>query len=320
VATLGVAAPFGLGWAVGAWLLPEQGAYAHAFLGATLTATSVGITARVLKDLGRSQSNEARVILGAAVIDDVLGLVILAVVTGAITARDRGGSLAPGDVVLTLAKAVGFLAGALVLGVLSARRLFRLASQLRAHGVLLATGLVLCFGLSWVSGLMGLAPIVGAFAAGLILEDVHYTDFVERGEHGLEELIHPISSFLVPVFFVVMGMRTDLRSFTEPGVLGLAAALTLAAILGKQACSLGVLGKGVGRLSVGLGMIPRGEVGLIFANIGLTLSIGGEPVISHATFSAVVVMVIVTTLVTPPALKWSLARSPAHGNVRTNEP
>jgi Kef-type K+ transport system membrane component KefB len=320
VATLGVAAPFGLGWAVGVWLLPEQGAYAHAFLGATLTATSVGITARVLKDLGRSQSSEARVILGAAVIDDVLGLVILAVVTGAITAADRGGSLATGDVLLTLAKAVGFLVGALALGVFSARRLFRLASQLRAHGVLLAMGLVLCFGLSWVSGLMGLAPIVGAFAAGLILEDVHYADFVERGEHGLEELIHPISSFLAPIFFVVMGMRTDLRSFTEPGVLGLAAALTLAAILGKQACSLGVLGKGVSRLSVGLGMIPRGEVGLIFANIGLTLSIGGAPVISHATFSAVVVMVILTTLVTPPALKWSLGRNPTHGTVRTNAP
>ncbi|MBN1612704.1 MAG: cation:proton antiporter [Polyangiaceae bacterium] len=320
VATLGVAAPFALGWAVGAWLLPEQGAYAHAFLGATLTATSVGITARVLKDLGRSQSSEARVILGAAVIDDVLGLVILAVVTGAITAADRGGSLAASDVVLTLAKAVGFLVGALALGVFSARRLFRLASQLRAHGVLLATGLMVCFFLSWLSGLIGLAPIVGAFAAGLILEDVHYTDFVERGEHGLEELIHPISSFLVPIFFVVMGMRTDLRSFTQPGVLGLAAALTLVAIVGKQACSFGVLGKGLDRLSIGLGMIPRGEVGLIFANIGLTLSIGGERVISHATFSAVVVMVIVTTMVTPPALKWSLGRRPAAGTVRANDP
>ena len=185
----------------------------------------------------------------------------------------------------------------------------------------------------WLSGRIGLAPIVGAFAAGLILEDVHYTGFIERGEHGLEALIHPISSFLVPVFFVVMGMRTDLRSFTQSGVLGLAAALTLVAILGKQACSLGVLGKGVDRLSVGLGMIPRGEVGLIFVNIGLTLSVRGEPVISHATFSAVVVMVIVTTMVTPPVLKWSLGRRPLpaapgnkhndpmpHGAVRTNEP
>jgi len=310
VATLGVAAPFALGWGVGAWLLPDQGPYVHAFLGATLTATSVGITARVLKDLGRSQSSEARVILGAAVIDDVLGLVILAVVTGIIAAADKGGSLAASDVLLTLAKAVGFLVGALVLGVLLSRRLFSLASKLRARGVLLATGLAFCFLISWLSGLIGLAPIVGAFAAGLILEDVHYRDFVDRGEHGLEDLIHPISGFLVPIFFVVMGMRTDLRSFVQPGVIGLAAALTLAAIVGKQACAFGVLGKGVDRLSVGLGMIPRGEVGLIFANIGLALSVAGHRIISESTFSAVVVMVIVTTMITPPALKWSMGRRP----------
>jgi Kef-type K+ transport system membrane component KefB len=175
--------------------------------------------------------------------------------------------------------------------------------------VLLAIGLAFCFLLSWLANLIGLAPIVGAFAAGLVLEQTHYRDFVERGEHELEELIHPISSFLVPVFFILMGMRTDLRTFAQPGVLGLAAALTVAAIIGKQACSLGVIGPGIDRLSVGLGMIPRGEVGLIFANIGLALSIGEEPVIDQATYSAVVVMVIVTTMVTPPALKWSLGRS-----------
>jgi Kef-type K+ transport system membrane component KefB len=174
--------------------------------------------------------------------------------------------------------------------------------------VLIAIGLAFCFFLSWLASLIGLAPIVGAFAAGLILEDVHYRDFVVRGEHGLEELIHPISSFLVPIFFVLMGMRTDVSSFSQQGVLVLAAALTLAAILGKQACALGVIGKGVDRLTVGLGMMPRGEVGLIFANIGLTLSVGGEPIVSEATFAAVVVMVIVTTMVTPPALKWSLGR------------
>lgn len=310
VAMIGVAAPFALGWGVGAWLLPEQGPYVHAFLGAALTATSVGITARVLKDLGRSQSNEARVILGAAVLDDVLGLVILAVVTGVITAADRGGSLSGSDVLLTLVKAIGFLVASLGLGVLFSRRLFSLTARLRARGVLLAMGLAFCFFLSWVSGAIGLAPIVGAFAAGLILEDVHYRDFVDRGEHGLEDLIHPISHFLVPIFFVVMGMRTDLKSFLQPGVLGLAAALTVAAIIGKQACGFGVLGKGVDRLTVGLGMIPRGEVGLIFANIGLALSVGGNPIINEATFSAVIVMVIVTTMVTPPALKWSLGRLP----------
>lgn len=314
VATLGVAAPFALGWGVGAWMLPEQGPYVHAFLGATLTATSVGITARVLKDLGSSKSNEARVVLGAAVIDDVLGLVILAVVTGIITAANSGESLAAGEIAFILAKAIGFLVGALVLGVLFSKRFFSLASKLRARGVLLATGLVFCFLLSWLAGVIGLAPIVGAFAAGLILEDVHYRDFVERGEHGLEDLIHPISSFLVPIFFVVMGMRANLGSFLQPGIIGLAVALTVVAILGKQACSLGVLGKGVDRLTVGIGMIPRGEVGLIFANIGATLTIGGHRVISESTFSAVVVMVIMTTMATPPALKWSLGRlRPARG-------
>jgi Kef-type K+ transport system membrane component KefB len=124
-----------------------------------------------------------------------------------------------------------------------------------------------------------------------------------------------VSAFLVPILFVLMGMRTDLRSFAQPGVAGLAAALTVAAIVGKQACSLGVLGRGVDRLTVGLGMIPRGEVGLIFANIGLALTLGGAPLIDKSTFSAVVVTVIVTTTVTPPALKWSLGRlSKRNGN------
>jgi Kef-type K+ transport system membrane component KefB len=308
VATLGVIAPFTLGWGVGAWLLPQSGAYVHAFLGATLTATSVGITARVLKDLGCSERNESRIILGAAVIDDVFGLVILAVVVGVITAADRGDTIAPSDVALTLGKAAGFLLGSLVLGVLLSQKLFSLASKLRARGVLLAIGLAFCFLLSWLASLIGLAPIVGAFAAGLILEEVHYRDFIDRGEHDLEELINPISSFLVPIFFVLMGMRTDLRFFAQPGVLGLAGALTIAAIIGKQACSLGVVTKGIDRLTVGLGMIPRGEVGIIFANIGLGLSVGGVRIVSEATFSAVVVMVIVTTMVTPPALKWSLGR------------
>lgn len=309
VAVLGVAAPFGLGWLVGAWLLPDHSPYVHAFIGATLTATSVGITARVLKDLERAKTKEARVILGAAVIDDVLGLVILAVVSGVIGAADRGGSISSIDVLLIVAKAGLFLVGSLVIGVLTSRKLFGLASRLRARGVLLATGLAFCFFLSWVASEIGLAPIVGAFAAGLILEDVHYRDFVDRGEHGLEDLIRPISSFLVPIFFVLMGMRTDLRSFAEPGVLVLALVLTVAAVLGKQACALGVLGKGIDRLSIAIGMVPRGEVGLIFANMGLSLTVAGEHIVDRPTFSALVVMVIVTTMITPPLLKWSLGRA-----------
>jgi Kef-type K+ transport system membrane component KefB len=175
--------------------------------------------------------------------------------------------------------------------------------------VLLATSLVFCFGLAYLSSIIGLAPIVGAYAAGLILEDVHFQVFVSRGEQQLEHLVHPISTFLVPVFFVIMGMRVDLEAFARLDVLGLAMLLTVAAILGKQACSLGALGRKLDTLSIGIGMVPRGEVGLIFANIGLGLTVAGERVIDEGIFSAVVIMVIVTTMATPPALKWSLARA-----------
>jgi Kef-type K+ transport system membrane component KefB len=308
VATLGVAAPFALGWLVSSWLVPDGSVYVHAFLGATLCATSVGITARVLKDLGRGQSDESRVILGAAVIDDVLGLVILSAVTGVILAADAGRAFTPAIVAWPLVKAIVFLAGALTLGVLLTPRFFSAVARLRGSGTQLAAGLVLCFLLAWVASAIELAPIVGAFAAGLILEKAHYSDFEARGEKELPELVHPIGSFLVPVFFVVMGMRTDLGTFLEPGVLKLAGFLTIAAIVGKQACSLGVFARGVDRLSVGIGMIPRGEVGLIFASIGASLTLGGERIIDAATFSAVVVMVVVTTFITPPALKWSLGR------------
>jgi len=308
VAVLGVVVPFGLGWAVGAWLLPGEGPHAHAFLGAALCATSVGITARVLKDLKRERTREARIILGASVVDDVLALVLLALVAGMIVAADRGESFNPEAAIVIVVKALGFLVGSLAIGVAIAPALFRLGSHLRSGGVLLPLGLAFCFLLSWVANLIGLAPIVGAFAAGLILESAHYKGFVKKGEHPLEELTRPLTEFLVPVFFVLMGARTDLRSFGQPGVLGLALCLTAAAIVGKQACALGVLGRDVNRFAVGIGMIPRGEVGLIFANIGLGLSIGGKPVIGPATYSAIVVMVIATTMMTPPALKWATER------------
>ena len=308
VAVLGVAAPFALGWMVGAALLPDRSVYAHVFLGATLTATSVGITARVLQDLGRSQSAESRVILGAAVIDDVLGLIILAVVGGIIASVDQGGTLARFDVALIVVKAVAFLSGALALGVYLSPRAFGLASRLNGRGVLLATALVFCFTLAYLASLIGLAPIVGAYAAGLILEDVHFRGFAERGERGLEHLVRPLSTFLVPVFFVIMGMRVELAAFGQVEVLGLATLLTLAAIVGKQACSLGAFGRRLDSRSIGIGMIPRGEVGLIFANVGLGLTVAGERIVDQNIYSAVVMMVVVTTLVTPPALKWSLAR------------
>src|SRR5262249_6463962 len=159
--------------------------------------------------------------------------------------------------------------------------------RLPGEGMLLSFALAFCFAVAFVAGRVGLAPIVGAFAAGLVLDDVHYEALRERDarKRALHELLEPLSGFLVPVFFVLMGMRVDLSVFGEPGVLGFAAALTAAAILGKQVCALGALGRGTDRLAVGLGMIPRGEVGLIFASVGRTLSIGGERVVDDRVYS-----------------------------------
>jgi Kef-type K+ transport system membrane component KefB len=308
VAVLGVITPFALGWGASVLMMPARSAYVHVFVGATLTATSVGITARVLKDLNRLQSRTARVILGAAVIDDVLGLVILAVVSGAISAASAGTAVSLGAILVTIAKAAVFLVGSLSLGVVLSSPLFRLASRLRTGGAQLITALVICFVLASTASLIGLAPIVGAYAAGLILEPMHFAPFIERGEQHLAELVRPISTFLVPVFFVLMGMNVDLRSMADARVIGLAALLTVAAIVGKQACSLGAIGGGLDRLSVGIGMIPRGEVGLIFANLGLHLTLRGERIIDEGIFSALVMMIIGTTVITPPALKWSLRR------------
>jgi Kef-type K+ transport system membrane component KefB len=308
VAVLGVIAPFFLGWGVSAWLLPGEETLTHVFLAATLCATSVGITARVLADLGKLAARESKIVLGAAVIDDVLGLVILSVVSGVIGAANHGGSLAAGDALLLVVKAIVFLVGAILIGGWLSRRVFRLAGFLRVQGTLLALALAVCFLLSWLADGIGLATIVGAFAAGLILDGVQFQDLGERTKHTIEELIHPIAGFLVPVFFVLMGLRVDLASFAMPGVLGFAAMLSLAAVLGKMICAAGVLERGLDRASVAVGMVPRGEVGLIFAGIGAQLRLHGQPVITPPVFAAVVVMVVVTTLVTPPALKLSLAR------------
>ncbi len=309
VAVLGVVTPFALGWAVSAWLLPDAERLVHVFIGATLTATSVGITARVLQDLQRSDTPEARIILGAAVLDDVLGLMILAVVAGLVASAEAGTTLTAGELAAPLLKAVVFLVSALVLGRRVSRRLFKVASLLQVRGVLLAVALAFCFALSWAADAIGLAPIVGAFAAGLVLEDTHYASLASKEQHALESLIHPIAAFLVPVFFVLMGLRTKLAAFTAPGVLGLAAALVVVAVAGKVVGGLGARGPGLDRLSVGLGMVPRGEVGLIFASLGAGLVLHGQKVIDGSAYAAVVLVVVVTTMVTPPALKWSLARA-----------
>ncbi|MDH3743736.1 MAG: cation:proton antiporter [Acidobacteriota bacterium] len=308
VAVLGVVAPFFLGWGVAAWRLPNEEVLVHVFLGATLCATSVGITARVLTDLGKVSTREAKIVLGAAVIDDVLGLVILAVCAGIISAANTGGVLETADVAIIVIKASVFLVGAILVGGWLSPRLFRIASRLRIRGMLLTLALVFCFFLAYLANVIELAPIVGAFAAGLVLDEVHYRDFLDRGDHSLEDLIHPINTFLVPIFFVLMGIRVDLSTFGQVQVLGFAALLSIAAIIGKMICAGGVLEKGLDRISVAVGMVPRGEVGLIFAGIGASLVLHGKPVISNSIFSAVVIMVIVTTLITPPVLKITLAR------------
>ncbi|WP_010585902.1 cation:proton antiporter [Schlesneria paludicola] len=307
VAILGVVAPFSLGWFVGQWMLPNHSWHVHLFLGATLSATSVGITARVFKDLGKSDTDVAKIVLGAAVIDDVLGLVLLAVVQAVII----HGTADLVDVAWIVGKALVFLIGSVVLGDWLSPYLFRVAAKLNVHGMLMVSGLLFCFGLSWAASLMGLAPIVGAFAAGMILDEKHYAALRTQDQRSLEDWVLPVTTLLVPIFFVMMGFQVDLRSFRDPQVLILAAGITVAAIIGKQFCSLGAIGRGIDRLSIGFGMIPRGEVGLIFAAIGQGLVSNGKPVIEASVYSAVVVMVMVTTFVTPPLLNWSLQRKSA---------
>jgi Na+:H+ antiporter len=305
VAVLGVIAPFFLGWGVGAYFIPQADSLVHVYLGATLTATSVGITARVLIDLKRVTTDEAKIVLGAAVIDDVLGLMVLATVSGVIAAAEAGGGVELGAIAQVLGLSLGFLLVAVTLGRMVVPFYFRFVSMLRSEGILLATSLVMCFGFASLAGMAGLAPIVGAFTAGLILEPVHYQELSARHDDvSIEELISPLVNFLVPIFFVTMGSRVNLLDFTRGDILAFALVLTFVAIIGKQVCGLGVLKPGVDRIAVGLGMIPRGEVGLIFASIGASLMLHGQPIIDSATYGAVVIMVVLTTLVTPPLIKW----------------
>ncbi|MDO8684623.1 MAG: cation:proton antiporter [Armatimonadota bacterium] len=308
VAAVGVVAPFVLGFGVARTLLPQHSVYSHVFIGAVLCATSVGITARVLKDLGKLHLVESRIILGAAVIDDVMGLVVIAIVQGIIKAADGAGSLTGLGMAIIVAKAIGFLVGSVVIGQLLAPRVFRFASKLKAHDLLLGVSLAICFLFAYIADRIGLAAIVGAFAAGLILDEVHYEDFTARGERGLEDLLRPITSFLVPVFFILMGMRVRLEVFGDLPTLAFAGALTAAAIIGKQVCAFGALGKGLDRTLIGFGMIPRGEVGLIVAAIGAGMVLHGERIVDSMTFSAVVIMVMLTTFVTPPLLRWRMGR------------
>ncbi len=299
VAIIGVVCPFLLGVGVNAWLVPDAPLQKDIFIGAILTATSVGITARVLRDLKQAQRTEAKIILGAAVIDDVIGLVILAVVSGLVVS----GSVSLLGVAGITLKAVIFLTAAIGIGIWATPKLVRWLAQLGLENVKLIFGLVLALLLSWLASAIGLAAIVGAFAAGLVLEESLLNQLKGR---TLGELLAPVEAIVVPVFFILMGAQVKLETFGDRQVIFIAALLTAAAIAGKLVAGLGVSPK-LDRLSIGVGMMPRGEVGLIFASIGKGLG-----VVSDALFSAIVIMVMVTTLITPPLLKITLARSARH--------
>jgi Kef-type K+ transport system membrane component KefB len=288
VAVIGVAVPFAVGYGV-MYALGSQ-ALVAVFVGATLTATSVGITARVLADLGRLQDAAAKVVLGAAVVDDILGLIILAVVTG--IAQTGGVSL--GSVAVLSAKAVVFLLVAILVGIRLAPTLIRWIGRLKARGTLIVYSVVFAVGLAAVADLIGLATIIGAFAAGLVLATT------ERREH-IEERIKPVADLLMPVFFVTVGMKVQpgmLNPFAENAQFGIALVLTVVAVASKLVSGLAVYQPGVRRWPVGVGMVPRGEVGLIFAGVGLAAG-----VIAEDLYSALVVVVMLTTFVAPPWLK-----------------
>ena len=288
VALVGVAVPFAVGYGVMSWL--GHPALLAVFVGATFTATSVGITARVLADLGRLGDAAARVVLGAAVVDDILGLIILAVVTGVA----QTGSVSFGAVGLLAAKAVAFLVAAVLVGVRLAPTLVRWVGRLRARGTLIVYSVVFAVALAAVADLIGLATIIGAFAAGLILATT------ERREH-IEERIKPVADLLVPVFFVTVGMKVQpaaLNPFAEGAQFGVAMLLTGVAVASKLAAGLAVYQRSVRRWPVAVGMVPRGEVGLIFAGAGLSAG-----VIAEDLYSALIVVVMLTTFAAPPWLK-----------------
>jgi Kef-type K+ transport system membrane component KefB len=299
VAIVGVVVPSALGFLCGVWFLPGESMEVHLFVGAILCATSVGITARVLKDLKKIHTGEARVILGAAVIDDVLGLIVLAVVAGIV---EHGRLDALGAVKIT-ALAVGFLIGVVWVGARVVARVIPPASGVFGpHAKLLLPLCVACI-VAWMANLIGLAAIVGAFAAGLILhEGLFPNEPTGQVTKTMEDFIQPLEAIFAPIFFVLMGMQVNLEVFLDPGTVALAAAFTVVAVLGKLACGL-VCGRKVDGLTVGFGMVPRGEVGLIFAGVGKAMK-----VVSAEVFSAMVVMVMITTFVTPILLKWSMAR------------
>lgn len=317
VAALGIVGSFAAGFGV-SWLLGALGFWSshvlfHVFIGATFTATSVGITARVLSDLGRLATAEARIILGAAVLDDVGGLLILAIVLAL-----AGGALAPVSILQQAAVAVGFLVVALLLGLRLMPWTMDRVARARVRGVVLAAGVAFAFLLAYLADLVGLATIVGAFAAGLILAST-------RQQRVLSERVRHVGDVFVPFFFVFVGLQVDVTGIAagDAGKLALAVVLlTAVAILGKLAAGWGVTERGLDRYAVGVGMVPRGEVGLIFALYGLRTVVDGRPLMEAWEYAAVLLVVALTTFVTPVWLKAVLTRErrrAPHGHATREE-
>ena len=303
VALIGVLLPFALGFASSRLLIPDIALHTSLFLGAALGATSVGITVMVLQELKMDGTRVARIILGAAIIDDILGLLLLSIVSGIVVT----GGIEAGQILIVIVMTSMFLAGALYLGPWLLKFIIYLVRHLDLMEAKMFISFLFVMVLAWMANLAGLATIVGAFTAGLIMQDAYFRYWGDEREHTvcIKDLIMPLEVILVPIFFVLMGIQVKLETFLDGQVLILSAGLLVAAILGKLLAGLGA-SRGNNRWAVGIGMLPRGEVGLIFAAIGKSLG-----AIDAALFSAIVLMVILTTLLAPPLLKRSLQHTPA---------
>lgn len=305
VAAIGIvgsfAAGFGTSYALAAAGVWDGSLLFHVFVGATFTATSVGITARVLSDMGRLATVEARTILGAAVLDDVGGLVLLAIVSAL-----AAGTLEPWAVARQTGLGLAFLAVSVAAGIRLMPRALDLLMRMRVRGVLVATGVAFALLMAWLAEVAGLAAIVGAFAAGLILAQ-------SRQQHTLSERVRPLGDVLVPFFFVYVGLQVDLRAVGGDVVplLVAVAVLSVAAVAGKLVSGLGVLERGSSRLAVAIGMVPRGEVGIIFALVGLSTVVDGAPLMAPWEYAAILLVVAITTFAAPPWLKSVLGKLPA---------
>lgn len=288
VAIVGVVLPFGFGYAVARALgLPPL---ADLVMGATLTATSVGITARVLSDLGRLQDPESQVVLGAAVIDDVIGLIILAVVGDVVA----GGAITPGSVLRITLIAFGFIVIALIAGRMAIPPLFRRIARYGKGPSLPIIALTVAFVVAVIAEAVGSALIIGAFTAGLLFAPTDQA-------HDIEDGVVRIGYFFVPLFFVHVGALVDVRVFADPRVLLVGGLLTACAIVGKVLAGYAPFWFKGRKIVIGVGMIPRGEVGLIFATMGLA-----RGVLDADLFAACAMMVIVTTFLAPILLKQLL--------------